>query len=180
MKAIYTIALAALVVLVFAVGGAGAQEMKEKTIKEQIVGTWRVLSAVNEMDDRKTEFFGPSPKGQFMFTADGHFSNNIIRPGRPKFASNNRATGTAEENKEAVVGNISTFGDYMINSDGSISLEVLGSSFPNWDETKQKRLVEIKGDDMKWTNPTASTGGTAVITLQRAKSGERYPQRDEK
>jgi hypothetical protein len=31
-----------------------------------------------------------------------------------------------EENKEAVVGNISTFGDY-----GSITLEIIGSSFPN-------------------------------------------------
>jgi hypothetical protein len=85
-----------------------------------------------------------------------------------------------EENKETVVGNISTFGDYMVNSDGSINLEIVGSSFPNWDDTKQKHLVEIKDDEMKWTDPKASTGGSAVITLQRAKSGDRYPQRDEK
>ena len=115
-----------------------------------------------------------------MFTDEGHFSINIVRPGRPKFASNNRATGTLEENKETVVGNISTFGDYMVNSDGSINLEIVGSSFPNWDDTKQKHLVEIKDDEMKWTDPKASTGGSAVITLQCAKSGDRYPQRDEK
>ena len=115
-----------------------------------------------------------------MFTNEGHFSINIVRPGRPKFASNNRATGTLEENKETVVGNISTFGDYMVNSDGPINLEIVGSSFPNWDDTKQKHLVEIKDDEMKWTDPKASAGGSAVITLQRAKSGDRYPQRDEK
>jgi hypothetical protein len=77
-----------------------------------------------------------------------------------------------------VVGNISTFGDYMVNSDGSINLEIVGSSFPNWDDTKQKHLVEIKDDEMKWTDPKASTGGRAVITLQRAKSGDGYPQRE--
>ncbi len=111
-----------------------------------------------------------------MFTADGHFSTNIICPGRLKFASNNRMTGTPGENKEAVAGNISNFGSYAINSDGSITLEIIGSSFPNRDGTKQKRLAEIKGDKMTWTNPTASMGGTSVITLQRVKSGDRYPQ----
>src|SRR5215470_5700215 len=93
-----------------------------------------------------------------MFTDEGHFSINIVGLGRPKFASNNRATGTPEENKETVVGNISTFGDYMVNSDGSINLEIVGSSFPNWDDTKQKHLVEIKDDEMKWTDPKASAG----------------------
>jgi Lipocalin-like domain len=180
MKTIYTIALAALVFLILGLDSAGAQQMKENTVKEQIVGTWRVLLVVNVMDGSKAELFGPTPKWQFMFTSEGHFSINIIRPDRPKFTSNNRTIGTAEENKEALVGNISTFGDYTISSDGSINLEIVGSSFPNWDDSKQKHLVEIKGDEMTWTDPTASTGETAMITLQRAKSGERYPQRDEK
>jgi len=177
MRTVCKIIVAALALIAAAIlDSAGAQEMKEKTAKEQIVGTWWVVSAVNEMDGKKTESFGSAPKGQFMFTADGHFSTNIIRPGRPKFASNNRMTGTPEENKEAVAGNVSNFGSYAINSDGSITLEITGSSFPNRDGTKQKRLAEIKGDEMKWTNPTASMGGTSVIMLQLAKSGDRYPQ----
>ena len=129
MKSIYTIALAALVFLVFGVGSAGAQQMKEKTVKEQLVGTWRVLSAVSEIHGRKTELFGPTPKGQYIFTSEGYFSINIIRSGRTKFASDNRTTGRAEENKEAVVGSISTFGNYTLNSDGSINLQIVGSSF---------------------------------------------------
>ncbi len=177
MRTVCKIIVAALALIAAAIlDSAGAQEMKEKTVKEQIVGTWWVVSAVNEMDGKKTESFGSAPKGQFMFTADGHFSTNIIRPGRPKFASNNRMTGTPEENKEAVAGNVSNFGSYAINSDGSITLEITGSSFPNRDGTKQKRLAEIKGDEMKWTNPAASMGGTSVIMLQLAKSGDRYPQ----
>jgi len=164
MRTVCKIIVAALALIAFAIAdSAGAQEMKEKTVKEQIVGTWWVVSAVNEMGGKKSESFGSAPKGQFIFTADGHFSTNI------RFG--NRMTGTPEENKEAVAGNISNFGSYAINSDGSITLEIIGSSFPNRDGTKQKRLAEIKGDEKKWTNPAASMGGTSVIMLQRAKSG---------
>jgi hypothetical protein len=44
-----------------------------------------------------------------------------------------------------VAGNVSNFGSYAINSDGSITLEITGRSVPNRDGTKQKRLAEIKG-----------------------------------
>jgi hypothetical protein len=151
--------------------GAGtvvAQEMKEKTIRDQLIGAWSVVSVVVDADGKRTEPFGPTPKGMFIFTADGHFATNIIGSDRQKFASNNRATGTADENKAAVTGNISMFGTYAVGSDGSIDFHIVGSSFPNWDGTKQKRLVEIKGEEIIWKNPAASTGGSESIRLQRA------------
>jgi hypothetical protein len=36
----------------------------------------------------------------------------------------------------------------------TLALHIVGSSFPNWDGTDQKRMAEITGDQMKWTNPT--------------------------
>src|SRR2546428_6355187 len=164
----------------YAAGDAGGQEIKEKTVEVQIFGVWAVVSVVNDAEDKKAEPYGANPKGQFIFTADGYFSINIIRPDRPKFVSNNRTTGTPEENKAAVQGSNSSFGTYEISSDGSITLHIVGSTFLNWDATKQKRLAAIKGDEITWANPTPSIGGNTVTTLQRAKSGERYPQRDEK
>ena len=180
MKSVGAIILSVLFGMVFAAGHAGAQEMKEKTVKGQIFGAWAVVSVVNDVNGKKTEPYGANPKGQFIFTADGYFSTNIVRPDRPKFASNNRTTWTPEENKAAVQGSNSSFGTYEISSDGSVTLHIVGSTFPNWDGTKQKRLAAIKGDEITWTNPTPSIGGNTVIVLQRAKSGERYPQRDEK
>jgi Lipocalin-like domain len=180
MKSVGTMILSVLVGIVFAVNGAGAQEMKEKTVKRQIFGVWTVVSVVNEADGKRTEPYGANPKGQFIFTADGYFSTNIIRPDRPKFVSNNRTTGTPDENKAAVQGSNGSFGTYEISSDGSLTLQIVGSTFPNWDGTKQKRLASIKDDEITWTNPTPSIGGNTVTMLQRAKSGERYPQRDEK
>jgi hypothetical protein len=180
MQSLVRMSIVGLVGVVFAGVSAGAQEMKEKIVKGQIFGVWKVASVVNETDGKKTEPYGPNPKGQFIFTADGYFSTNIVRPGRPKFAANNRTTGTPEENKAVVQGSNSSFGTYEISSDGSVTLHIVGSTFPNWDDTKQKRLAAIKGDEIAWTNPTASIGGNTVIILQRAKVGDRYPQRDEK
>ena len=141
-----------------------------QTLQEQMVGTWTVVSAVNEVDGKKIgDLYGPNPQGQFIFTRDGHFSLFIVRPGRPKFASNSRTTGTSEENKEAMAGFISEFGTYTINSDGSVTLHIVACSFPNWEATDQERRVQITGDEMKVAVPKASTGsGSSVIMLKRA------------
>jgi hypothetical protein len=138
--------------------------------RKQIVGTWSVVSVVNESDGKKIDLYGPSPQGQFIFTADGHFSVNIMRPGRTKFASNNRTAGSPEENKEAMAGYISNFGTYAITPDGTLTLHMIGSSFPNWDGAEQKRQIQIKGDEMTWGNMASSTGsGSVTIMLKRSK-----------
>jgi hypothetical protein len=165
MKMLGKIFLVALIGIVITADYAQGQ-----ALKKQLVGTWSLVSLVNDVDGKKIELFGPNPNGQFVFTSDGHFSMNIVRPDRQKFASNNRLTGTPEENKEAVLGNISIFGSYTINSDGSLKMHIAGSNFSNWDGTEQIRRAQITGDEMKYTNPTPSTGsGTAVMILRRAK-----------
>jgi len=64
------------------------------------------------------------------------------------------------------------FGDYKVNeSENSISLQIIGGSFPAWDNTNQKRFITINGDELTYKNPTPATGGgTAVVTLKRATS----------
>jgi Lipocalin-like domain len=158
------------VAVVIAAGFALPGNALAQSLKQQIVGAWQVISVVNEKDGKKENLFGTNPAGLFIFTADGHFSTDIVRPDRSKFASNNRATGTSDENKAAVQGNISTFGTYTVDqANKSINLHIVGSSFPNWDGTQQTRKVEIKGNDMTYTNPNASVGGNAVLMLKRAK-----------
>jgi lipocalin-like protein len=128
-----------------------------KSMKEAIVGTWSLLidDAVKP-DGTHTPNFGPNPIGMAMFGADGHFSVTIVRAGRPKFASNNRTTGTAEENKAAVAGANAFFGTYAINeADKTLTLRVEASTYPNLDGTQQKRTITslTAGDELTWTNP---------------------------
>jgi hypothetical protein len=166
MKAMYKSMLpvfAGVAMLISAVGIAAAQNLKD-----QIVGTWTVVTAQVTKDGKMIEPQGPHPLGRLMFDSSGHFSVNIMTPDLPKFASNNRETGTAEENKAVVQGSINYFGTYAINPDGSVTFHIIASSFPNWTGTDQKRMIEISGNQMKYSNAVASIGGTAVLTLTRA------------
>ena len=159
--------LAGVAMLVFMASGAAAQNLKE-----QIVGTWTPVSRDVTMREMKIVPFGSHPLGYYMFDSSGHFSINLVNPDVPKFASGNQNTGTPAENQAAVKGNISYFGTYAINPDGSLTLHIIGSGFPNWNGTDQKRMAEINGDQLKWTDPTMTNiggGAVAVDILTRAK-----------
>ena len=116
----------------------------------------------------KVRHFGPNPKGLLVFTDDGRFIYLLSRADLPKFASNNRTTGTPEENTAVVQGSVSTFGTYSL-ADKTLTIKVEHSTFPNWIGTDQQRTITITGDEMKWTNPAGSGGGVVELVLRRAK-----------
>jgi Lipocalin-like domain len=70
----------------------------------ELVETWTLVSITLEQDGKKTDFYGPNPQGQLMYDATGHFSVIITRSDLPKFSSNNRETGTAEEKQSHSAG----------------------------------------------------------------------------
>jgi hypothetical protein len=116
------------------------------------VGTWTPVSV---------EAFGPNPKGLLIFEDNGRFSLQLMRAQLPKFASNKRNDGTAEENKEVVGGSIAYYGTYSM-SGNELTFHTEGCTFPNWMQTDQKRSnVSISADELKYTNPAPSIGGPA-------------------
>jgi hypothetical protein len=150
--------------LTFTPGSAFAQTAKD------LVGTWKSASTiVTGPDGRKTEPFGPNPNSILVFDANGRFVLVNTRPDLPKFASNNRMQGTAEENKAIVQGSIAYFGTYSV-ADKVLTLKLEGGTWPNWTGTDQKRpILSFMGDDMKLSTPAASIGGTAENTYKRIK-----------
>jgi len=163
-----TAATAALLLFAFAVpaGDAAAQGAKSLT------GTWTLVSADNiDASGKNAPFFGPNPRGSLIFTSNGRYSLWVGALSLPKFASNNRAKGTAEENQAVVAGSIAHFGKYTVDEkDKSFTFNVETSTFPNWDGTTQKRAFTVSGDELKYTNPVASAGGGRVdLVWKRAK-----------
>jgi len=143
---------------------------QEKTLKEQLVGTWTLVSAdtVNP-DGSRVPIYGPNPKGLGVFDSNGRYIFLNGRSGLPKFASNNRMEGTPEEYKAVVQGMNAHFGRYTINeTDKTITFHIETSTFPNWNGIEQKRPFTLTGDELKWTT-AASGGGTAEVVLKRAK-----------
>jgi len=169
-----TLPLAVLALLFLTValptGGAAGQQA-ERTLKEQLVGTWVLVSIYNQRQDgNKFEPFGPNPTGILMFDANGRISLQILGSRLPKIAANNRQEGTTEENKAIVQGTLCFFGTYTVSeADGSLNLHIESSSFPNWNGTDQKRFQTLTGDELKWTNPAPASGGTAYVVWKRAK-----------
>jgi hypothetical protein len=146
---------------------------KEKVgaLAKQIQGTWTLVSIYNELDGKKTDVFGANPRGSMILTPNGRFSIIIMKASLPKFAANSRVKGTAEENQAVIQGSVAYFGNYKITSDTEqmVSLNIEGSTFPNWDGEDQKRVMTVVGDEMKLTNPTAGVGGTNYLVWKRVK-----------
>jgi len=135
-----------------------------------LVGTWAHVSSVNTAaDGTKSETFGPAPKGQAIFSNNGQFSIILHRADLPKFASNNRAQGTAEENKAVVAGMAVVYGTYTVDKK-DIVLKVEGSIFPNWVGTEQRRPISsFSADELKIANQAGSAGGQNEIIFRRIK-----------
>jgi hypothetical protein len=165
-RSILTISAAAALGLALLAGNAVAQQ---KSLKEQLAGTWSLVSITTvRTDGTKNDTFGSDPKGAVSFENNGRLSFVITASNLPKFAANERNKGTAEENKAVVQGSIAYFGTYTVDAaDKSYTTRVEGSTFPNWTGLTQKRMVAISGDDLTISNPAGSEGGTAVSKWKR-------------
>ena len=139
-----------------------------QSLKDGIIGTWRLLSIYNEEKGVKTNNFGDKPVGMMMFDRGGNVIQFLSRPGAPKFAANNRLKGTDAENRDAIQSLIAGIGSYTVDGD-TVTISWVASSYPNRIGTQEKRTYKITGDNMVGTNPSASSGGTSYSSYTRAK-----------
>jgi hypothetical protein len=136
-----------------------------------LVGTWTLVSSVTDKDGNKTDQFGTGAKGMMTLDSGGRFMLTIIGPDLPLFASNNRAAGSADENKAVVSKSIAMIGTYSVNpAEGTLTFKVDSATFPNWNGTEQRRLLAPGAEDeLRYVTPTASSGGTGTVTWRRAR-----------
>ena len=159
--------LAALLLAVVLVAGNAAAQ--QKTLKEQLIGTWTFISSTSKAADG-SPVWGGNPKGLLIFTESGRYSSHIVRSDVPKFAANNRLQGTPDENKAAVHGAIATFGTYTVDeAKKSFTVRFEASTYPNNSGTEQTRPFTISGDELKIINPASSAGGQSELMYKRAK-----------
>ena len=145
-------------------------EGMSKLNKEQLVGSWTLVSINNTSPDgKKVQTYGPND-GALVFEANGRFVQVLVRSDLPKFASNNRSTGSPDENKAIVQGSLTYYGTYTVNPDGMVTLRVDRSTFPNWNGTDQKRTItSLTADEMKWQVSAPSIGGASEVVWKRTK-----------
>jgi Lipocalin-like domain len=148
----------------------GSGTAQTKSIKDQLVGTWTLVSEVDtQSDGKKSEGFGPNPLGVYMFDANGHFAQMLMRADLPKYA--NRLQGTPEQNKAVAQGLVAYYGTYSVNeADKVVAVHIVGGSFATFNGTDGKRIIaSLTADELKFTNPATSGGTTADTVWKRAK-----------
>ena len=152
--------------------GASHAPAQQKSLKEQVVGTWLIVSVDNTAPDgKKSQTFGPNPKGLLIFEANGQYSQIIVNPDVPKFKVNNRLKGTPEENTAAVHGTTANFGTWTIDeASKTITVRNAGGMFPNGAGVETKRIVtSVTADELRLSNPLTAAGLRSDNVWRRAK-----------
>lgn len=150
----------------------GWAQQNEQSLKQRLIGTWTLVSANDIRNDgTNTNRWGANPKGSLMFDANGRYMFVIGRSDLPKFAAKTVNDGTVEENKAVVKGLIAHFGTYSVNeADKILITHVEESSFPNINETDQKRIItSLTADELRYNNPTSTAGANSQVVWKRAK-----------
>ncbi len=145
---------------------------QQKSLKEQLVGAWIIVSNDQTAPDgKKQQIFGSSPKGLVVYDASGQTIQIIVNPSVPKFKINNRLKGTPEENTAAVQGTTATFGTWTVDeATKTITVHYAGGMFPNQAGTEAKRIVvSVTADELKTTSPMTASGLRADAVYKRAK-----------
>jgi hypothetical protein len=145
---------------------------QQKSLKDQLVGSWAFVSAIDTRPDgTKNDRWGSNPRGTLMFDANGRYVQIISRSDIPKFAANKPDQGTADENKAVVTGMVVSFGTYTVNeADKTLTTRVEGNMYPNAAGSEQKRTItSLTADGLTYTNPATTTGVSAAAQWKRVK-----------
>ena len=133
------------------------------------VGSWRLIAADKILPDgTQVADYGTAPRGIALFTADGYYVVEIFRSDRIKFVSGDRAKGTPEEYKDAILSASCHFGTYTVDlAKGAITFHIDRASYPNWDETIRVSSFTLEGDKLTWRTPPRPDGSIPVSVFSR-------------
>jgi hypothetical protein len=127
-----TLTMTATALLCLAVGlTASVSLAQQKSLKEQLVGTWMLVSSdQGRADGSKLSQFGANPKGIYVFDANGRLFIMVASADNSKIAARERSE-TSEEVGRLIVESIAYYGTYTVNEVNVINLHLDASTFPN-------------------------------------------------
>src|SRR5262245_47205212 len=136
------------------------------SVRDKFIGTWKLVSwKIEQADGEVTDSpLGSNPLGWIMYQSGGRMCVALMRPNRPKFASNNLVEATPEEIKAGFEGYMGYCGSYEVNEEERFVIHHLQLSwFPNWIGTDQKRYFEFTGNQLMLKTPPVTFLGAAQV-----------------
>jgi len=115
-------------------------------IREQLLGTWHLVSLTYQEDGQNFDFMGENPKGILTYSPDSTMAAQLMSSQRNKFSTHDWTKAPLEEIKEAFISYQAYYGRYEIDIEKKAVLHHIEASlFPNWhlDKVTQIRYFHI-------------------------------------
>src|SRR6478752_6215506 len=134
-----------------------------------LAGTWTLTAADRlKPDGARARDYGEHPKGRLIIDEKGRYSLQIFDGDRPRVASGDKRTATAEENAGAVLGSSTHYGTVAIDAAAHVLVfRIEGASFANWEGTEQRRKYVLTADTLSYQVPTPRPDGSVPISEWR-------------
>ena len=103
-----------------------------------------------------------------LIDAHGNYSLQIFKSERPRFASNDKATGTPDEFREAVLGSSTHYGTLTVDpAKHKLAFHIIDSSYPNWIGQTQTRSYQLKDGELSYRVPPRANGDIPISVWRR-------------
>lgn len=134
-----------------------------------LAGSWTLVAAdVQHPDGSHTSDYGAKPKGLLLIDGQGRYSLQIFKAERSAFHTADKAKGTPEEYKAAVMGSSTHYGTLRIEPDrGVLVFRIEGASFPNWEGQEQRRQYELKDGVLSYRVTPRPNGDVPISVWRR-------------
>ncbi len=125
----------------------------------RLVGHWTLVS-FEVVTGGQTEYpFGPDAVGELMYDGAGHMAVQVMKKGRPLFASGEQGGGSVEEVAAAFAGYAAYYGTFSVDERAAVvAHHVAACMFPNWVGTDQQRNALLEGDRLTLSTPMVVDG----------------------
>jgi hypothetical protein len=137
----------------------------KKGLKNPLIGTWTLVSVDNIYpDSSRVSPYGLNPQGLLIFDENGNYALQIFKKERQKVISSDKNKCTPEENAAIVQGSNAHFGTYELDEiNKTITFRIKFASFPNWENTNQKRTYFLSENTIKYVVTNTTQGGKSVV-----------------
>ena len=130
--------------------------------QDDIVGSWRLLSATQHFDDGSVEpEFGTNAHGYLSYSAAGTVTAVLGDADRPRVAAADPQDGTPEEYTSSARKFVAYAGSYTLNANSNeVHHSVDVALYPNWQGQSQLRILHLDGDILTITaSPRTAADG---------------------
>lgn len=144
--------------------GLAARDARAASPESPLRGTWTLVAADKILPGgERVRDYGESPTGRLIVDARGRYSLQIFKSERLRFASDDKARGSADEYASAALGSSTHYGTIAVDaSRHTLTFRIEGASFPNWEGTSQQREYTLDDGVLTYRVPARSDGSIPV------------------